>query len=249
MVNERRDRTAAGNSEPFEEYTYERPSTRRSYADSSTPLDEEGIPFLRNEDVGPLFGRFGAEAKRTSWERNVPQWKFLPKHTTGAARAAVMQGDPVSWKNTTTYFSLADVHKHVGKELNAPHPNPDATPQQVAEHKALNKAIWGPLHQHLGGMLKDHRTRLAERRAAGENPGWLKNQESPQHKDVHLSLLYFPKGRPVTAQAPEEAGNVEVESPKTKANPFGTSSDLKGPIINGLTKPGSRVKRRRGPKP
>lgn len=161
MANERRDPVAdAVARTDFEGVSMNTPR----------PLDEEGIPFLTNTDVGSIFGIGLHNAKTVSYS-DIPQWKES-------------KGDDD--RTSRTWFSAKDIVGHLAK-LSGQHLPPEQRTETHAKYEARH-ALWS---NRLGAARDD----LAARRAAGENPGNLHNQPHPANKDIHVRMEYFPQGR------------------------------------------------------
>lgn len=142
---------------------------RRSRS-NERPLDEEGLPFLTNADVAPIFG-IGEHNTKTVSYSDLPQWK----ESKG--------GDD---RNARTWYSAKDIVSHLAK-LSGQHLDPS---QRTESHQK-----WEARHAHWSNQLGAARDNIAARKAQGENPGHLLSQPHPANKNIHLRMEYFPQGR------------------------------------------------------
>lgn len=129
------------------------------------PLDEEGIPFLTNSDVAPLFGiGHVPNAKHVAY-KDVPH--YIEK-----------KGDRD--QNSRVWYSMGDIVSHLGQK--AGHGLPE-------EQKSAEQLSYGPRHKAWSARHESVKSELEKRRAAGESVGSLRNQPHAGNKDIHLRMF------------------------------------------------------------
>lgn len=156
---------------------FPRPSISMANNPQLRPVDEEGIPFMNNHEVGSIFGIGPNNSKQYGYQHPIPQYK---EWKSGG-------GD----RNSNTWFSKAHVVAHLGKLAGI---------DKAPEERTYEEQKFAGRHAFYSKELESDRAAVAAQRKQTGIIYNLRNQPVARHKNIHTRMDILPAGRPQTPE-------------------------------------------------
>jgi hypothetical protein len=191
-VSNRRVHSFEPNSTPAPQYG---PQSHGS-EHSTTPVDDEGIPFMSTKDIAHIHGRSPLNAKRIAWETDAPHYVYN--------RGQIGAKSP----NTSVFISHGETVNYLEKKAAFHKPEADRTHEEK---------MWGALHAEEAPKYLTKKKAVAASIKAGGPRYNFSNQPHPNNQTLTKARLTpYPKGR-IDENATSQLGEITHTSDTRRA--------------------------------